>query len=156
MPQPRSLAWKSCATRPNPYGAGFNRRYRALLGGTRRDLERAIHQRFPFIAAGCNMQLDQQSTEIVHRSLREAIPTRWPARIEELRSIRQTIPGIDLARFLPESGLDLGDVYDGSRSWSDLLAEAGAPTLQPGPDESPLRRFVGRLRHGDDQERIAT
>jgi superfamily II DNA or RNA helicase len=36
----------------------FDRRYRALLGGTRRDVERAVHQQFPFLPAGCNMQLD--------------------------------------------------------------------------------------------------
>ncbi|MDP8909150.1 MAG: DUF3427 domain-containing protein, partial [Chloroflexota bacterium] len=134
----------------------FDRRYRALLGGTRRDIERAVQLRFPFLPAGCNMQLDQKSTEIVLRSLREAIPTRWPAKIEELRSIRQTIPDVDLARFLHESGLDLDDVYDGSKSWSDLLAAAGAPTHPAGPNEAVLRRAIGRLLHVDDQERIDT
>ncbi len=134
----------------------FDRRYRALLGGTRRDIERAIQLRFPFLPPGCNMHLDQKSTEIVLRSLREAIPTRWPAKIEELRSIRQTIPDVDLARFLHESGLDLDDVYDGSKSWSDLLAVAGAPTGPAGPNEAVLRRAIGRLLHVDDQERIDT
>ncbi len=134
----------------------FDRRYRALLGGTRRDIERAVQQRFPFLPAGCNMQLDQKSTEIVLRSLREAIPTRWPAKIEELQSIRRTIPDVDLARFLHESGLELDDVYDGSKSWSDLLAAAGAPSLPAGPNESVLRRAIGRLLHVDDQERIDT
>ena len=134
----------------------LDRRYRALLGGTRRDIERAVQLRFPFLPAGCNMQLDQKSTEIVLRSLREAIPTRWTAKIEELRSIRQTVPDVDLARFLHESGLDLEDVYDGSKSWSDLLAAAGAPTGPAGPNEAVLRRAVGRLLHVDDQERIDT
>lgn len=134
----------------------FDRRYRALLGGTRRDIEHAVRQRFPFLPAGCHMQLDQKSTEIVLRSLREAIPTRWPAKVEELRSIRQTLPDVDLARFLHESGLDVEDVYDGGKSWSDLLAAAGAATLEPGPDESTLRRAVGRLLHVDDWERVAT
>ena len=134
----------------------LDRRYRALLGGTRRDIERAVQLSFPFLPAGCNMQLDRKSTEIVLRSLREAIPTRWPAKIEELRSIRHTIPDVDLARFLHESGLDLDDVYDGSKSWSDLLAGAGAPTQLAGPNEIMLRRAIGRLLHIDDQERIDT
>ena len=32
------------------------------------------------------MELDSVAEEIVLRSLREAIPTRWPAKIEELRA----------------------------------------------------------------------
>jgi superfamily II DNA or RNA helicase/HKD family nuclease len=134
----------------------FDRRYRALLGGTRRDIERAVELRFPFLPAGCNMQLDQKSTQVVLRSLREAIPTRWPAKVEELRSLRHTVPDIDLARFLHESGLDLDDVYDRGKSWSDLLTAAGAPTGAAGPHEAVLRRAIGRLLHIDDQERIDT
>lgn len=134
----------------------FDRRYRALLGGSRRDIERAVQLKFPFLPAGCNMQLDQKATEIVLRSLREAIPTRWPAKVDELRSLRQTIPDIDLSRFLHESGLDLDDVYDGAKSWSDLVAAAGGATHPSGPNEAVLRRAIGRLLHIDDQERIDT
>ncbi len=134
----------------------FDRRFRALLGGTRRDVERSVHQQFPFLPAGCSMQLDRKATEVVLRSLRAAIPTRWPAKVDELRSVRRTVPDVDLARFLHESGLDLDDVYDGGRSWSDLLDAAGAPLGPAGPDEAVLRRAVGRLLHVDDHERIET
>ena len=132
----------------------FDRRYRALLGGSRRDVERAIEMRFPFLPAGCNMQLDEKASEIVLRSLREAIPSRWPAKVDELRSLRRERPDIGLAAFIDESGLDLDDIYGGSRCWSDLLEAAGAPTREPGPDEAALRRGIGRLLHVDDQERI--
>jgi superfamily II DNA or RNA helicase/HKD family nuclease len=134
----------------------FDRRYRALLGGTRRELERTVQQQFPFLPAGCHVQLDQKATEIVLRSLREAIPSRWPSKVGELRSLRQVRPEIDLATFLDESGLELDDVYDGSKSWSDLQVAAGAPVLPDGPNETELRRAVGRLLHIDDDERIAT
>lgn len=134
----------------------FDRRFRALLGGTRRDVEHAVHQQFPFLPAGCSMQLDEKASDIVLRSLRDAIPTRWPAKVDELRSVLRAVPDVDLARFLHESGLDLDDVYDGDRSWSDLLAAAGAPVAPAGPDEPVLRRAVGRLLHVDDHERIET
>jgi superfamily II DNA or RNA helicase/HKD family nuclease len=134
----------------------FDRRYRALLGGTRRDVERAVLLRFPFLPAGCNMQLDRKATEIVLRSLREAIPTRWPAKVDELRSLRRERADLDLGGFLAESGLDLDDVYDGGKSWSDLQQAAGAPVLDRGPAEAVLRRAVGRLLHIDDQDRIGT
>jgi hypothetical protein len=134
----------------------FDRRYRALLGGTRREVERAVEQQFPFLPAGCNMQLDAKASEIVLRSLREAIPSRWPAKVDELRSLRRARPDIDLAGFLDESGLDLEDVYDGGKSWSDLAQAAGAPVLAAGPDETKLRRALGRMLHVDDRERIDT
>lgn len=132
----------------------FDRRYRGLLGGTRRDVERAVEAGFPYLPAGCNMQLDRMASEVVLRSLREAIPTRWPAKVEELRSLRHDRPNIDLAGFLLESGLDLEDVYEGHRSWSDLLESAAAPIAATGPNEAALRRAVGRLLHVNDPERL--
>jgi hypothetical protein len=134
----------------------FDRRYRALLGGSRRDLERAVQLGFPFLPAGCHMQLDRKASEIVLRSLRDAIPSQWPAKVDELRSLRRDNPEIDLAGYLDETGLDLEDVYSGSRSWSDLQEAAGAGTLPAGPSEAPVRRAVGRLLHIDDHERIST
>lgn len=134
----------------------FDRRYRALLGGTRRDVERAVEQEFPFLPAGCSMQLDEQAADIVLRSLREAIPSRWSAKVDELRSLRRDRPDLDLAAYVDESGLDLDDIYAGSKCWSDLLDAADAPTLPAGPDEVVLRRALGRLLHVDDHERIDT
>jgi hypothetical protein len=101
------------------------------------------------------MQLDEKSAEVVLRSLREAIPSQWRARVEELRSLRQARPDIDLAGFLDEAGIDLDDLYANNRSWSDLLDAAGASTAAAGVNETPLRRAVGRQLHVDDAERIA-
>ena len=134
----------------------FDRRYRALLGGTRRDVERAVQMQFPFLPTGCNMQLDEKASDIVLRSLREAIPSRWPTRVDELRSLRQVRPNINLAGFLDETGLDLDDLYANHRSWSELLEAAGAPIEPAGPSENTLRRSVGRQLHVDDAERITT
>jgi superfamily II DNA or RNA helicase/HKD family nuclease len=134
----------------------FDRRYRALLGGTRRDVERAVVRQFPFLPAGCNMQLDPKASEIVLRSLREAIPSRWPAKVEELGSLRSANPDIDLLGFVHESGLELEDVYDGSKTWSDLREAAGMSVLPAGPHEVSFRRAVTRLLHLDDAERIST
>ncbi len=132
----------------------FDRRYRALLGGTRRDIERSVQQGFPFLPAGCYMHLDAKASEIVLRSLRDAIPSRWPARVEELRVVHANYPEVTLSRYLEESGLDLPDVYDGSRGWSDLCEAAGVPVAPVGPDEARLRKALGRLLHVDDDERI--
>jgi hypothetical protein len=133
----------------------FDRRFRALVGGTRRQVERAVQLGFPFLPAGCHVELDEKASAIVLRSLREAIPSRWAAKVDELRSLRRDTPDLDLAAFLHESGLELDDVYTGGRGWSDLREAAGMPVLPPGPHEPTLRRAIGRLLHVDDQERIS-
>ncbi len=134
----------------------FDRRYRALLGGTRRDLERAVEARFPYLPAGCNLQLDEQASEIVLRSIRQAIPSQWKAKVDELRSLRQEQPDLSLSEYLEETGLDLEDLYANARSWSDLLDEAGAATRPAGPEEKTLRRGASRLLHLDDHDRLQT
>jgi len=132
----------------------FDRRYRALLGGSRRDVERAIEGGFPFLPAGCHMELDQKSSEIVLRSIRNALPSQWPAKVDELRSLRSSAAQVDLAGYLDATGLDLPDIYDGTHSWSDLCEAVGSTVAPVGPHEGLLRRAVGRLLHVDDDERI--
>jgi superfamily II DNA or RNA helicase/HKD family nuclease len=134
----------------------FDRRFQALLGGSRTAVIRAVEAGFPFLPAGCHIQLDPVAADVVLRSLRDAIPTRWAHKVAELAAVRREDPGIGLAGFLAEAGLDLDDVYDGRRGWSDLLTDAGAPVAAPGPHETVLRRGVGRLLHVDDHERLGT
>ncbi|MGD9619016.1 DUF3427 domain-containing protein [Mycolicibacterium sp.] len=102
------------------------------------------------------MQLDEKASEIVMRSLREAIPTSWRARVEELRVVHAACPDVTLSKYLEESGLDLPDVYDGKRGWSDLCEAAEVPIAPAGVHEKPLRKALARLLHIDDDERIAT
>ena len=132
----------------------FDVRYRALLGGTRTELERAVTTGFPFLPAGCHMELDRVASEIVLRSIREAIPSRWPAKVQELRHLRNVRHEVTLAEYLSETGLELSDVYAGNRGWSELREAAGLSVAAPGPQELPLRRAVGRMRHIDDDQRI--
>ena len=134
-------------------GFRFDRRFRALLGGTRRDLERAIETAFPFLPAGCHMELDQLASSVVLKNLREAIPSGWPAMVQELATLYATHPNVSLMDYLDETGLELADIY-GQRGWSDLCEAAGVPTQPAGPNELRLRRAVGRMQHIDDQRRI--
>lgn len=133
----------------------FDRRLRALLGGTRLDVKRQVLDGFPYLPAGCHMELDPVAQQRVLRSLQQAIPTGWSQKVDELRSLlRATERDIGLAEFLRDSGLDPEDVYAGDRSWSDLRQAAGASVLPAGPHEAALRRAVGRMLHVDDGERI--
>ncbi len=102
------------------------------------------------------MELDPIASEIVLRSIKEAVPSTWPAKVAELRRIAQGRESLTLAQYLEESGSDLDDVYSNGRSWSGLRAAAGLPQQAPGPEEQNLRRACGRLLHLDDMERIET
>lgn len=132
----------------------FDLRYRALLGGTRRDLGEQIQQGFPWLPAGCHMELDRVASEVVLRSLRDAIPSRRDALIAELRRLHEAGRDPELAEFLTETGLAPEDLYSGSRCFSDLRESAGLPVASSGPHEKELRRAIGRLLHVDDTERL--
>jgi len=129
----------------------YDRRLRALLGGSRANVERQVETGFPFLPAGCNLDLDPVAREIVLRSIRNALPSVWRDKCAELRSLGD----VSLGQFLEHSGLELEDVYASNHSWTDLRRAAGVPTAAAGPEELPLLRAVGRLLHVDDQERIA-
>lgn len=132
----------------------FDLRYRALLGGSRADVERAIRDGFPFLPAGSHMELDRVASEIVLRSIKDALPTTWQAKVRELRELRSGRAGdIGLYEFLAETGLDIEDIYAGNHSWSELRESAGLEVAAPGPNELAVRRAVARMLHVDDQQR---
>ena len=132
----------------------FDRRLRALLGGHRSEVAEQVELGFPFLPAGCHMELDRVASDIVLASIRGAVPSRWSAKVEELRSLARGAAAVSLATFLEKSGLELEDVYAGDKSWSDLCEDAGLSVQPPGPHEEPFRRACGRLLHIDDQQRI--
>ena len=99
----------------------------------------------------------QVAQEIVLANIREAIPSRWPPKVEELRGVARDGPARDACRSISqESGLDLEDVYDGSQVAGRICCEAAGVIRcpRPGPHETALRRACGRLLHVDDDERL--
>ena len=88
-------------------------------------------------------------------SIRSAIPSRWPQKVEELRLLVNEGHPATLSSYLDHTGLELEDVYTGNRGWSDLCVAAGVGVEPEGPAEAALRRSVGRLLHVDDDVRLA-
>jgi superfamily II DNA or RNA helicase len=134
----------------------FHRRYGALLGGSRMHVERQVEKDFPFLPAGCHMQLDRVARDRVLENIRQAVPSRWKEKADELARLAEHNPTITLGEFLADSGLELTDVYQGDRSWSNLREAARLPVRSPGEHEVALRRACGRLLHVDDHERLGT
>jgi hypothetical protein len=100
------------------------------------------------------MELDRVASSIVLESIQNAVPSRWTERVEALLQLTARGSTCTLARYLEETGLELEDVYAGSKSWSDLRADAGLANQSSGSQEVVLRRACGRLLHLDDALRI--
>ena len=93
---------------------------------------RQITNDFPFLPAGCNLQLDPVAQRIVLDSVRNAIPSTWRDKCGELRSLGD----VSLAEYLEQTGLDLENIYAGNHSWTEMRRAAQLPTVVPGPEEA--------------------
>lgn len=129
----------------------FDRRFRAMTGSTRKQLERDVQHGFPFLPAGTQIVLDRTSQDLVLANIRSQVTTRWAGILAELRAH----PTTDLGRFLDESGVDLADVVRDGRSWTRLRREAGVVVPEGGGREALLLRRVRALAHVDDPDRAA-
>lgn len=134
----------------------FQKRFGALLRGGRRDVIEQIGADFPFLPAGCHMQLDPVAKQNVLENIRRSLPYTSTQRRAELLRVAEGGRQISLKSFLDASGLAVEDIYGGDHCWSSLLEAAGLPTSPAGPEEKTLRRAIGRLVHVDDIARLDT
>ena len=128
----------------------FENKFKALVGGTRKELEKKVMEGFPFLPAGCQIILDAHSQEEILNSLKNALPSQWLKMVAELKSCGD----ISLKEFLAQTGLEFEDIYSKGRSYTELRRAAGIDTEEMQDDEKTLLRGVGRLGHIDDSLRI--
>jgi superfamily II DNA or RNA helicase len=132
----------------------FDIKLRALLGGTRRQVEQQVKDNFPYLPAGCHMELDRVASDIVLQNIKQSVPNRWQAKVQELRLLAASIRDVSIETYLHETGLEIDDIYAGNKSWTALCRDADLSTLPTGPNEDSLLRAVGRLLHVDDIDRL--
>ncbi len=133
----------------------FDVKYRAVLGGTRKDFSRQLAADFPFLPPGCSMQLDRLAREAVLANVRNALRLGRRELLEDLRSLGD----VSLARFLAEAGVELEDIYPRpapQNSWTALRRAAGLATPPSEPGEGVLAKAFARLIHVDDPLRLDT
>lgn len=130
----------------------FERRFRALTGAAHAGLRRQIDDGFPYLPAGCSIQLDRVAKNIVLENLQRALGGRFQTLIDELKLLG---PGTTLTRFLDQTGLDVEDLYRSNDwSWTRLRREAGFLILPEGPQEKELLRGVRRAIYHNDPDRL--
>ncbi len=137
----------------------FDLRYRALLGGSRRQLQKQMQQGFPFLPPGCRLVLDRVASERVLTGLRQCLPTRRAQLLEELRSLAasgEISPASGLAHWLEALAMDPAEFYAiGGVSFTALRRELRWLPEPPHPEEERLTRAIANgLLHQDDPERL--
>jgi superfamily II DNA or RNA helicase/HKD family nuclease len=128
----------------------FDTRLRALTGTSRRELERQVEHGFPYLPAGCHLELDSVATTLVLENVRQGLNIGWRGLVTELRSLGD----VGLSQFLEETGIELEDLYRSKRGWAALRREAGLEAELAGPEDAKLAGAIGRLLHLDDLERL--
>lgn len=131
----------------------FDIRFRAMLGGTRRQVERAVVNGFPLMPPGCAIKLDEIAQDIVLANLRLSIKSTRRLIVDDLRGMA---PSTTLPQFLAATSYGLPDIYSAPATGTTFTStRRAAGHLRGRPDSVELKygRFLGRLLHVDDEER---
>ncbi len=132
----------------------YDVRYRALVGGTRKQVGAAVEQGFPMVPPGCAIRLDRIAQTTVIDNIRSSLRLGRGAMVEDLRSLD---PSTRLATFLVEGGYDLDEIYarpSSGQTFTSLRRQAGLELRPAVPSEAWLSKALGRALHVDDDERL--
>lgn len=131
----------------------FEDRLGAIVDRRRGPIINQVRAEFLFLPAGCTLQLDRQSQELVLENLREAVRrSRWSTLVNDLAGASRDL---DLADFLEHFDHRLEDVYRSGHSWTELRRAAGrdTPAAADVALEARSLKAIGRCLHLDDEER---
>ncbi len=132
----------------------FEDRLKAILDARRGKILEQVEDQFPFLPAGCTVDLDRQSREIILENLKAAVRrSRWSTLVDDLK---HEPDGIRLAEFIAKHDHRLEDIYKGDRSWTQLKRDAHHSTAGPLDAEVERQnlRALNRITHVDDPERV--
>ena len=153
----RQFEGKSCLTVLDFIGNAnqkfrFDLRYRALTQTSRAGVLKQIEDGFPYLPAGCKIQLDRVAHSLILENLKQSLGGRFDSFVRELRALGRDV---SLSEFLRETGVGLEDLYrNAGWTWTRLRREVGLPTAQGGSREEHLLKGVSRLLHLDDARRL--
>lgn len=132
----------------------YDLKFRALLGGTKRTIETAIEEGFPYLPPGCTILLEKQAQKYVLDNIKSSLTSRTKDLVAALREFSpQHSP--DLLSFLNDHNLELADIYSKrDRAFRSLCRDAGIAWDSAG-DES-VWKGLSTLQFVNDYHRIRT
>jgi superfamily II DNA or RNA helicase/HKD family nuclease len=132
----------------------FDRRLRALLGHTPRELKELVERGTGRLPSGCHLQFDEVAREEVLAQLQRAVPVDVRGIRALLREpVHATLP---LDAFLRETEVELPDLYAKGRSWSLLRREVGLDVGRLDETEAAALANVHKLIFVGDDVRLAS
>lgn len=103
----------------------FLDKFRALIGNTRKSIDKYVKDGFTYLPKGCYIKLEKQAREYVLRSLKD-LNTNKNTLVEIIRNFENnTGKKLTLENFLNESEIKIEDFYKSKRTFSRLCAIAG-------------------------------
>ncbi len=127
----------------------FDARYRAIVGGTRRELVQHLEAGFPALPAGCFIHLDEMAQRTVLENVRGVIGSKQRALAEELQQLA-TSGEPTLPEFLARTGTDLEDLYTKDCCWTSLRRRADLHETPADEFDKVVERALSRVLHIDD------
>lgn len=129
----------------------FDVLYRSVTGLSRRQIGEAVERGFSQLPPGCHIQFDKVARERILSSLRQSLQVSAARLRSEVLSWAAGRAGcLRMSDFLRDQGIELIDLYANDRSWQGLLASAGLPYVERGPEDEKLLTRVELLLHVDD------
>lgn len=134
----------------------FEARFRALLGQSPRRVDEEIDQDFPYLPAGCVINLERIAARYVLDNIRQAISHSRNRLVQRIASYElETGRVLTLRNFVEYHRLDLDDIYRRG-NWSRLLVNAGLRSDFDEPDEDRLGKGLRRLAHVNGVRQLKT
>ena len=130
----------------------FDRRLRAMLGQTTRELRELVNSGFGRLPSGCHLQFDEVARADVLAQIRLAIPDDLNGLCELLKEPAHAM--LTLKQFLRETEVELEAIYRKDRSWALLRQRAGLETRTLATGEEQALRKLSKLLHVGDSLRL--
>lgn len=121
-----------------------DRKFAALLPGTRYNIEREIEHGFPHVPPGCAIHLEKQAMAAVLKNIRAAYSNLQNYIPETLKTFRQdTGKDLTLANYLAAYAIEPERMFK-DRTWTQWKAAAGLAPAPADPDLAVLGAAVAR------------
>lgn len=102
----------------------FEEKFRALIGKTKKSVDKYVKDGFTSLPKGCYIKLEKQAKEYVLRNLKE-LNTNNRTLIEKIKNFEEdTGKSLTLENFLVENSINIEDFYKNKRTFSRLCALA--------------------------------
>lgn len=130
----------------------YDVRYRALTGASRRELKESLQDGFPYLPAGCSIELDRVATDKVLANIEGAVGSSMRSVVDELEHYGD----VSLAEFVDRADLTPDDLYQTKNwYWTKFRRRTGLHTAPEGPNDAEFGGRLHRILHIDAADRLS-